>query len=225
MTRFEDLCPRITNGHLSCRQSAQRLWGLGVRLTISVVPAAAPDSLFLPVSLTPGSTFQTRSYRRYPIHGRLREHKARSGRSFRRPQPHLRGTKRWGGSVLGRQAPRRARQGHHDRQPRAREGSRVLTPASGWFLARPVSVYRARPTVVVLIHGSPLAIPGLAQEAATILDGFYLGEETGIAIANVLFGDAEMVASLQTQTISYRKYLALNSLLISSISFRPSMYG
>jgi len=32
-----------------------------VRLTISVVPAAAPDSLFLPVSLTPGSTFQTRS--------------------------------------------------------------------------------------------------------------------------------------------------------------------
>jgi hypothetical protein len=26
-------------------------------------------------------------------------------------------------------------------------------------------------------------------------------------------------------TISYRKYLALNSLLISSISFRPSMYG
>ena len=79
--------------------------------------------------------------------------------------------------------------------------------------------------MVVLIHGSPLAIPGLAQEAATILDGFYLGEETGIAIANVLFGDAEMVASLQTQTISYRKYLALNSLLISSISFRPSMYG
>jgi len=38
-----------------------------VRLTISVVPAAAPDSLFLPVSLTPGSTFQTRSCPDVPV--------------------------------------------------------------------------------------------------------------------------------------------------------------
>jgi hypothetical protein len=41
----------------------------------------------------------------------------------------------------------------------------------------------ASPTVVVLIHGSPLAIPELAQNAPAILDGFYLGEETGTAVA------------------------------------------
>jgi beta-glucosidase len=46
-----------------------------------------------------------------------------------------------------------------------------------------------KPVIVVLIHGSPLAIPELAHKAPAILDGFYLGEETGTAVANVLFGD------------------------------------
>jgi beta-glucosidase len=55
-------------------------------------------------------------------------------------------------------------------------------------LARAV-LASGKPTVVVLIHGSPLAIPELAQKAPAILDGFYLGEETGTAVANVLFGD------------------------------------
>jgi beta-glucosidase len=40
-----------------------------------------------------------------------------------------------------------------------------------------------------LIHGSPLSVPDLAQSAQAILDGFYLGEETGTAVAAVLFGD------------------------------------
>src|SRR5450759_1237971 len=52
------------------------------------------------------------------------------------------------------------------------------------------------PTVVVLIHGSPLAIPELARKAPAILDGFYLGEETGTAVANVLFGDANPAGRL-----------------------------
>ena len=55
-------------------------------------------------------------------------------------------------------------------------------------LARAV-LASGKPTVVVLIHGSPLAIPELAQKAPAILDGFYLGEETGTAVANVLFGE------------------------------------
>ena len=62
-------------------------------------------------------------------------------------------------------------------------------------LARAV-LASGHPTVVVLIHGSPLAIPELAQKAPAILDGFYLGEETGTAVANVLFGDANPAGRL-----------------------------
>ena len=62
-------------------------------------------------------------------------------------------------------------------------------------LARAV-LASGRPTVVVLLHGSPLAIPELARTAPAILDGFYLGEETGAAIANVLFGDVNPAGRL-----------------------------
>ena len=62
-------------------------------------------------------------------------------------------------------------------------------------LARAV-LASGHPTVVVLIHGSPLAIPELAQKAPAILDAFYLGEETGTAVANVLFGDANPAGRL-----------------------------
>jgi beta-glucosidase len=62
-------------------------------------------------------------------------------------------------------------------------------------LARAV-LASGRPTVVVLIHGGPLVIPELAQKAPAILDGFYLGEETGTAMANVLFGDANPAGRL-----------------------------
>ena len=62
-------------------------------------------------------------------------------------------------------------------------------------LARAV-LASGRPTVVVLIHGSPLAIFELAQQAPAILDGFYLGEETGTAVANLLFGDANPAGRL-----------------------------
>jgi beta-glucosidase len=55
-------------------------------------------------------------------------------------------------------------------------------------LARAV-MRTGKPVVVVLIHGSPLAIPDLAKSARAIVDGFYLGEESGTAVASVLFGD------------------------------------
>jgi beta-xylosidase len=62
------------------------------------------------------------------------------------------------------------------------------------LVGRQMDLFRAvvatrRPTVVLLIHGSPLSVPDLAQSAQAILDGFYLGEETGTAVAAVLFGD------------------------------------
>lgn len=46
-----------------------------------------------------------------------------------------------------------------------------------------------KPTVVLLIGGRPLAISKLAQTAPAILQGWYLGQETGRAVARVLFGD------------------------------------
>lgn len=62
-------------------------------------------------------------------------------------------------------------------------------------LARAV-LANGRPTVVVLIHGGPLAIPELAHAAGAIVDGFYLGEETGTALAAVLFGDVSPAGRL-----------------------------
>jgi beta-glucosidase len=53
-----------------------------------------------------------------------------------------------------------------------------------------------RPTVVLLIHGGPLTIAELARTAPAILDGFYLGEETGHAVADVLFGDVSPAGRL-----------------------------
>jgi len=45
------------------------------------------------------------------------------------------------------------------------------------------------PTVVVLINGRALSIPEMAEKVPAILEGFYLGEATGTAVAEVLFGD------------------------------------
>jgi len=46
-----------------------------------------------------------------------------------------------------------------------------------------------KPVVVVLINGRPLAIPRIAETAPAILEGFYLGQEGGTAVGEVLFGD------------------------------------
>lgn len=46
-----------------------------------------------------------------------------------------------------------------------------------------------KPTVVFLINSGPLSINYVAEKVPAILEGFYLGEETGTAAADVLFGD------------------------------------
>lgn len=46
-----------------------------------------------------------------------------------------------------------------------------------------------KPTVVFLTNSGPLAINYVSENVPAILEGFYLGEETGTAAADVIFGD------------------------------------
>jgi beta-glucosidase len=46
-----------------------------------------------------------------------------------------------------------------------------------------------KPVVVMLINSGPLSINYIAENVPAILEGFYLGQETGIAVADVVFGD------------------------------------
>src|SRR6185437_4321352 len=46
-----------------------------------------------------------------------------------------------------------------------------------------------KPIVVVLLHGRPNSINFIAEHVPAILDGWYLGQEGGTAMADVIFGD------------------------------------
>jgi beta-glucosidase len=46
-----------------------------------------------------------------------------------------------------------------------------------------------KPVVVVLLHGRPNSINFIAEHVPAILDGWYLGQEGGTAMADVIFGD------------------------------------
>jgi len=72
-------------------------------------------------------------------------------------------------------------------------------PGRQMELARAV-LATGKPTILLLIHGSPLAINELARTVPAILDGFYLGEETGNAVADVLFGDVSPSGKLPVTT-------------------------
>ncbi|MET0650375.1 MAG: glycoside hydrolase family 3 N-terminal domain-containing protein [Pyrinomonadaceae bacterium] len=50
-------------------------------------------------------------------------------------------------------------------------------------------VETGKPTVAVLINSGPLSINYVAEKVPAILEGFYLGDETGTGVADVLFGD------------------------------------
>src|SRR3954451_20156143 len=45
-----------------------------------------------------------------------------------------------------------------------------------------------KPTVVVLLNGRPLSVNYLAKSAPALVEGWYLGQETGHAVTDVLFG-------------------------------------
>jgi beta-glucosidase len=46
-----------------------------------------------------------------------------------------------------------------------------------------------KPVVVFLLHGRPNTINYIAESVPAILEGWYLGQEGGTAVADVLFGD------------------------------------
>ncbi len=46
-----------------------------------------------------------------------------------------------------------------------------------------------KPTVVVLLNGRPLSVVNIASHANALIEGWYLGQEGGTALADILFGD------------------------------------
>ncbi len=57
-----------------------------------------------------------------------------------------------------------------------------------------------KPTIVLLINSGPLSINYIAENVPAILEGFYFGQETGVGVADVLFGDYNPAGKL---TISF----------------------
>jgi len=47
-----------------------------------------------------------------------------------------------------------------------------------------------KPLVIVLINGRPLSVVNANAKANALVEGWYLGQNTGIAMADILFGDA-----------------------------------
>jgi beta-glucosidase len=47
-----------------------------------------------------------------------------------------------------------------------------------------------KPTIVFLLNGRPLAVNLLAERADALIEGWYMGQETGNAAADILFGRA-----------------------------------
>ncbi|HEX5831281.1 MAG TPA: glycoside hydrolase family 3 C-terminal domain-containing protein, partial [Gemmatimonadaceae bacterium] len=77
---------------------------------------------------------------------------------------------------------------HHDMSAEARNRTSLDLPGVQRQLAQAVHA-TGKPVVAVLMNGRPLAIPWLAEHVPAIVEAWYLGVQTGPAVADVLFGD------------------------------------
>ncbi len=59
-------------------------------------------------------------------------------------------------------------------------------------------VATGKPVIVILNNGRPLSINTIAEKAPAILDIWFLGQESGTAVANILFGDVNPSGKLTT---------------------------
>jgi beta-glucosidase len=69
-----------------------------------------------------------------------------------------------------------------------RDSADLRLPGVQESLAKTI-IGTGKPVVVVLINGRPYAIPWLAENANAILEAWLPGEEGGVGVADVLFGD------------------------------------
>jgi len=83
-----------------------------------------------------------------------------------------------------------------------------------------------KPTAVLLLNGRPYSISFLAEKVPAILEGWYLGQETGSAVADVIFGDYNPAGRLPVTILRnvgqipgyyYQKPSARRGYLFSSI--------
>ncbi len=59
-----------------------------------------------------------------------------------------------------------------------------------------------KPIVVYLMNGRPLSVNRLAEKAGAIIEGWYMGQETGTAAADIIFGDVNPSGKL---TVTFPK--------------------
>ena len=71
----------------------------------------------------------------------------------------------------------------------------IVVPPAQQALAEAVAA-TGKPVVVLLKHGRALALEGAVKDAPAILACWFLGSETGNAVADVLFGDVDPSAKL-----------------------------
>ncbi len=77
----------------------------------------------------------------------------------------------------------------------AQSRTEIVVPAAQMALAEAVAA-TGKPVVVLLRHGRALALHGAVKDAPAILATWFLGSESGNAIADVLFGDVNPSAKL-----------------------------
>jgi beta-glucosidase len=84
---------------------------------------------------------------------------------------------------------------HQDMSAEARNRTSLDLPGVQRRLAQAVHA-TGKPVAVVLMNGRPLSIPWLADNVPAILEAWYLGVQTGPAVADVLFGDVNPAGKL-----------------------------